>query len=645
MAIDAHWLALLLIVTLLQAQEGLTEKVIKHVVELKQVDEQLTTTTTCKADGQCDTITVDECGIWLALSTIPGSGLGMFAGRDFDESEEMMQSGDIVIPIVDYAFNQRGAKKDFLWDEYVWQAETVLTEHEGLVEVNAASPGFGSAANSFLDLLNVDEWKPEVGTGLDRQEDPGAGAFSAYHDRKSTARGHIKAGQELFVSYGNEWFTGRDFLGPIPITGDHDIGQELISKFKEMKQEAKNDAMSRLLDEMWDTFVMKSPYMDTSRVLNALPSSREDMEIAMSQGLLEMRKQKHQVTLQWLQEHGTCMDNIRIAPSTIRQAGRGAFATRFLPKNSVVAPLPMISVPNKKSFAMYSIVRNDNGRLVLEKDKGPVAIQLLVNYCMGHAESSMLLCPYGLMTAAVNHNQTLANVRLEWGDPTKTGHHPDWLNMTVQELARKYSAGVVMTLVATRDIQPGEEIFMDYGDEWETAWNEHVQKWKPAKNYVDAPNANEPNAELLNADKESILRTVFEQIEDPYHNVKLMCEVAFKHGRRWRRKMQEHGTAQSFLKEADEGRGMCDVLHWEKDEDGTILYTALLFGEDDDGYEFVDGKLDKVPRDAFVFVDSPYKSDMHLPNAFRHEIMIPDEIFPEKWKNAGKESSEAAEDS
>jgi hypothetical protein len=24
---------------------------------------------------------------------------------------------------------------------------------------------------------------------------------------------------------------------------------------------------------------------------------------------------------------------------------------------------------------------------------------------------------------------------------------------------------------------------------------------------------------------------------------------------------------------------------------------------------------------------------MHLPNAFRHSLMIPDEIFPDTWKN------------
>jgi hypothetical protein len=633
--ITIRWTVLLFIVALLQAEKGLSE-VVKSDVELKQIDEvpdKLLETTTCDGEnGQCDAGV--ECGIWLATSTIPGAGLGMFAGKDFNSGEEMTQSGDIVIPIVDFKFHQKGERYDFLWDEYTWQAETTFSENEGLIEVNSASPGFGAAANSFLDLVNVDEWTPQVGTGLDRRVDPGAGAFSAYHDRKSTAKVDIKAGQELFVSYGDDWFTGREEqLGAVPITGHHLKGQVLITKFKLMKDKAENHNVSHILDEMWETFLMKSPFMDVSRTLNALPSSWEDMNVSQSDGLLAMRKQKHEVTLAWLQEHGTCMDNLRIAPSTIRQAGRGAFATRFLAKDSVVAPMPVIHVPNRRRFIMYSIETSDEGRHYIKDKDNPVSVQLLTNYCMGHINSTMLLCPYGLLTSAVNHNQTLANVRLDWGDPKKTRHHPEWLNMTVENLAKRYSAGLVMTLVATRDIQPGEEIFLDYGDLWEENWNQHVKMWKPAGSYEAAPNADEPNSERFNTDKESIIRTVFEQIEEPYpDSVELKCESAFKYTTKWRKhKKEKDGTFSDFVRKVDEGRAACDVLRWKKGEDGTVSYTAVLLNEDE---EEEAGMLKDVPRDAFLFVDKPYKSDMHLVNAFRHEIMIPDEMFPEKWKNA-----------
>ena len=32
-------------------------------------------------------------------------------------------------------------------------------------------------------------------------------------------------------------------------------------------------------------------------------------------------------------------------------------------------------------------------------------------------------------------------------------------------------------------------------------------------------------------------------------------------------------------------------------------------------------------------VDKVKTADWHMPNAFRHTIMIPDEIMPEGWKN------------
>ena len=68
--------------------------------------------------------------------------------------------------------------------------------------------GFGAAANSFLDLVNVEEGDPRntMPNMLHRSKDPGVGAFTTYHDRKSSAKVNIKAGQELFVNYGQHWY-------------------------------------------------------------------------------------------------------------------------------------------------------------------------------------------------------------------------------------------------------------------------------------------------------------------------------------------------------------------------------------------------------------------------------------------------------
>lgn len=494
---------------------------------------------------------------------------------------------------------------------------------EGLVEVNALSPGFGSCANSYLDLQNVEEWRPHVdNAGLDRTRDPGAGALSSYHNRRSTAKGGIQPGQELFVSYGREWFEHRARLGPIPLTGDHRRGQLLVEKYQRMHQRFSNE----MVKELWERFVWQSPYVNESRMLNALPASWEDMDYAMNKSVLEMRKKKHRVAPEWLQENGRCMDNMRVSKSTIPQAGRGAFATRFLSKGSVVAPVPLLHLPHDDRMKMYKLEKS-KGRTVVKDRENSTGTQLLTNYCYGHPKSSLLLLPYGVMTAAINHNQTQANLRMQWGDPKKTGHHPEWFDLPIMSLIKQPTAGLAMELVATRDIEPDEELFLDYGDEWEAAWQEHVQQWKPP----DAEHA--ATVDALNANKEKHVRTVYELLHDPYpEGVRLKCELCFQWKSKWRKDLGNHAALVKYVQDEDQQQQDCDLLRRD-DVNGTMFYTAVLIEKHANGTDKPGNKLERVPIEAFTFVHKPYASDMHLPNAFRHPIMIPDEIFPEKWKN------------
>lgn len=53
-----------------------------------------------------------------------------------------------------------------------------------------------------MDELNP---KQSIPHGLHRSMDPGAGAFSAYHDRQSIAKVPIGRGEEFFVDYGEKF--------------------------------------------------------------------------------------------------------------------------------------------------------------------------------------------------------------------------------------------------------------------------------------------------------------------------------------------------------------------------------------------------------------------------------------------------------
>lgn len=144
------------------------------------------------------------CGVWFAKSTIPGAGLGMFAGKDFAQHEDLLPAGDVVIPIVDMNLHLAQASDDtFLWDEYTWDADKLSMDLEGFSrEVDAASPGFGAAINCVMDLVNVKENNPISSNerGLHRSIDPGMGGFSPYWNRTAVAMEPIMAGQELFAS-------------------------------------------------------------------------------------------------------------------------------------------------------------------------------------------------------------------------------------------------------------------------------------------------------------------------------------------------------------------------------------------------------------------------------------------------------------
>ena len=69
------------------------------------------------------------------------------------------------------------------------------------------------------------------------------------------------------------------------------------------------------------------------RTLNALPTDYDTAKVAHEKEDLRFLHQPNSTrSISWLQEHGTCVDHIVHAPSTLVGAGEGAFAKRDLPK-------------------------------------------------------------------------------------------------------------------------------------------------------------------------------------------------------------------------------------------------------------------------------------------------------------------------
>lgn len=233
---------------------------------------------------------------------------------------------------------------------------------------------------------------------------------------------------------------------------------------------------------------------------------------------------------------------------------------------------------------------------------------------------------------------------------------------------------LMLEFVALRDIQPGEEVLINYGDEWQKAWDEHVKNWEPIPVESDYNNLTlwakpgETNngktgyvrAEELNNDIASGVRTVEEQIKDPYpKSVLIQCKVNVNHDTAY---LYEPLTVPTFSREWEAGKDdptdKDDVNLHNCKVTGRHLYESEDSGDEvedeGDNYEhkyvytvevevtkkFDDfdpivenHEIENVPFHAIIFKNMYYTSDVFLKNSFRHTMKLPNEIFPKAWKN------------
>mmetsp|Transcript_9537 Transcript_9537/g.20233 ORF Transcript_9537/g.20233 Transcript_9537/m.20233 type:complete len:270 (-) Transcript_9537:74-883(-) len=265
----------------------------------------------------------------------------------------------------------------------------------------------------------------------------------------------------------------------------------------------------------------------------------------------------------------------------------------------------------------------------------------MMNYAFGHPDSSVLLSPYGPSVSFINHaSGGEANVRLQWVEPSH-----EWMNKSVNWLERNAeNAQLSFDFIATRDIQPGEEIFLDYGDEWQKAWTEHVNNWSPdveSQGYVSASDLNK-DAE----DQHLVLRTSKEQESDPYpNNVQMNCRYRIARKGKAEKYHSKEETKVWDASHANAKLQPCEILSKLAKQTGEYLYEVRIlermgrlgiYGKNDKipgvpkGQKFI---IKSVPREAIEFGDKMYSTDILLSNAFRHEIVVNDDIWPESWNN------------
>jgi hypothetical protein len=227
--------------------------------------------------------------------------------------------------------------------------------------------------------------------------------------------------------------------------------------------------------------------------------------------------------------------------------------------------------------------------------------------------------------------------------------HPEWMDKSIEGWGTLEKAGLSFNFVALRDIIEGEEITVDYGREWDQAWEEHVQSFEKRilEHYVPAFELNK----LVDLSLQTIEERDYEN-----QGLHLFCREPYLE---WsgvvprdtillkstdKEKKETTNINRTEYNDWDENQIFpCRIRQRYTTYDGNTLYFAEVFERSEMKLQqheevsitqdLVWGILFDVPRDAFYFEDQKYHRHHHQIWSFRHDMRVPDDIFPEVWKN------------
>jgi hypothetical protein len=229
------------------------------------------------------------------------------------------------------------------------------------------------------------------------------------------------------------------------------------------------------------------------------------------------------------------------------------------------------------------------------------------------------LYPYAPFINLINHSGESPNVKWQWVSE-------EYLQWPMERILKVSTSGLLLELVALTDIQEGEEIVVDYGNDWQQAWDNHVKHWeRSSENYIPSFN--------FSLD---ILRTETELKHDPYpDNLFTSC---FYRYRASEHSLGERVTVDRWKESKDiwelTNLRPCVVLEREDMYYTVTIHNRFSLKADErlpTGQVHV---VTHVPRHAIRFSDKLYTTEPHLENAFRHEIGL--SSFPPQWMDFKK---------
>lgn len=593
-----------------------------------------------------------QCRLYLgpsSTSTTDEPKLGLYAGVDYEE-DDIIGNPEIGIPLIDFTekWNRpddlSNAIMEFL-EGFLWTGEYGGSHWEGNHTVTLAVPGFGVLANYHSGTHNVDWVQGSVlfrepgSEFVPGKSHPARGAITPYYNFTMRAIQTIPKGMELFANFGDVWDGNatKDIYGDKLTRVDYRDADKVLDKILDFMNKYESKLTPKLKDDVLDFILGKilgtAAGTHAKVVRSLIPAHPGKLQTVKDMGgTFAYRNPDLVKTQKWLDKYATCVDNLVAKVSTIPEAGRGAFATRDLKKGQIIAPVPLLHIAKDDVTFMFDIIvetLQDGGVTAAYDMDKPRGQQLLINYCFAHPESSMILFPTSPMVALVNHaNPEKANARLTWSKNKHWGNSFDSQDMTPAELADYHHVSLTMELYALRDIAEGEEVFIDYGRDWEEAWNTHMANYK---------NTDWPlRAEDLRVEyKTKPFKTTKELEQDPYPaGIVTACIVQTMEMEDGKRKVNDEGNEITLFEGPVEfkkftGGGMhhCEII--DRQESGDHFYNYTIIEQRSEGVI----QVERVPHAAITFANLPYTSDIHHKDAFRHPVGVPDVIFPQAWRD------------
>ena len=349
--------------------------------------------------------------------------------------------------------------------DYFWMAKW-RDEFLGAKNMHVNSFPVGSLANFHTFFKNA--YPGDVlfqNVNVSRSTSPGFGAFS-YQTRTFEATRDIKAGEEVFANYGEPWLDDHKF-DDVPREKHFRRAERVMNELSSLRGKLNDES----IDDVFMNTLNKIVSLYDDKTASLLPSN--DHELANHQGTaLLAHKTLNVRSKDWIIENGICIDTLSIQPSTIPHAGHGAFAKKSFNKDELIIPMPLLHIRDVNTMNI-----------------GTTRKQILLNYCYGNSNSNLALCP-STHGAFINHKHYCVggneqscgadahNAKIIWSNDAAT---KEWLSYSLDDLATKKGRGLSFDVVATRDIAKGEEVFIDYGLDWQRAWSAHVASWQPSQ--------------------------------------------------------------------------------------------------------------------------------------------------------------------